>query len=151
MIQRFKLASIAVLSGLVLVVGLLGTIPQAVQAQDIKQGVKCGSNFNLDANATGCFTTKASCVSAGNSEADCAKFDAGGNLNDLVTKIVNILSVIVGIVAVIMIIIGGFKYITSGGDSNRVASAKNTIIYAIVGLIIVALAQVIVRFVLSNI
>jgi hypothetical protein len=50
-----------------------------------------------------------------------------------------------------MIIIGGFKYITSGGDSNNVSSAKNTILYAIIGLIIVALAQTIVRFILGRV
>lgn len=71
-------------------------------------------------------------------------------LNDTIKLIVNFLSFIVGVVAVIMIIIAGLKYITSGGDSNNVASAKNTILYAIVGLVIVALAQVIVRFVLQK-
>jgi len=54
------------------------------------------------------------------------------------------------VAAVIMIIVGGFRYITSGGDSTRVGGAKNTLIYAIVGLIIVALAQAIVHFVLNN-
>jgi hypothetical protein len=49
-----------------------------------------------------------------------------------------------------MILIGGFRYITSGGDSGNVSGAKNTILYAIVGLVIVALAQFIVRFVLSQ-
>jgi hypothetical protein len=49
-----------------------------------------------------------------------------------------------------MIIWGGLKYITSGGDSGNVTGAKNTILYAIIGLIIVALAQFIVRFVLSK-
>jgi hypothetical protein len=49
-----------------------------------------------------------------------------------------------------MIIWGGFKYITSGGDSNNVSGAKNTIIYAIIGLVIVALAQLIVHFVISQ-
>jgi hypothetical protein len=53
-------------------------------------------------------------------------------------------------VAVVMIIIGGLKYITSGGDSGNVTGAKNTILYAIIGLVIVALAQFIVRFVLSK-
>lgn len=72
------------------------------------------------------------------------------SLNDLIAKIINIVSVIVGIVAVIMIIYGGFKYITSGGDSGNVTGAKNTILYAIVGLIIVALAQFIVKFVLNT-
>ena len=71
-------------------------------------------------------------------------------LNDLLADIINIISVIVGIVAVIMIIYGGFKYITSGGDSGNVTGAKNTILYAIVGLIIVALAQFIVKFVLNT-
>jgi TRAP-type C4-dicarboxylate transport system permease small subunit len=68
----------------------------------------------------------------------------------MIKKIINILSVIVGVVAVIMIIIGGFRYITSGGSSDKVTGAKNTILYAIIGLIIVALAQVIVRFVLNK-
>jgi hypothetical protein len=78
----------------------------------------------------------------------CNANDTG--VQDVIKTVINILSVVVGVVAVIMIIIGGFKYITSSGDSNNVASAKNTIIYAIVGLIIVALAQVIVHFVLSK-
>lgn len=77
--------------------------------------------------------------------------DGEGGLAGLVKKIINIFSWVVGVVAVIMIIIAGFKYITSGGNDSQVASAKNTILYAIVGLVIVALAQVIVRFVLNNI
>jgi hypothetical protein len=80
----------------------------------------------------------------------CANVEGEDQLNDLITNIVNILSLIVGIVAVVMIIVGGFKYITSGGDSGNVSGAKNTILYALVGLVIVALAQFIVRFVLSK-
>ena len=75
---------------------------------------------------------------------------ATNRVNNIMKLIINIFSIIVGIVAVIMIIVGGLKYITSGGDSNNVTSAKNTILYAIIGLIIVALAQVIVRFVLAQ-
>jgi hypothetical protein len=71
-------------------------------------------------------------------------------LNQLVATIVNLFSVVVGVVAVLMIIVGGFRYITSGGDSSNVAGAKNTILYAIVGLVIVALAQFIVKFVLGK-
>ena len=74
----------------------------------------------------------------------------GVNLSTIAAKVVNILSVVVGIVAVIMIIIGGFRYITSGGESGSVSGAKNTLIYAIVGLLIVALAQFIVHFVLNS-
>lgn len=71
-------------------------------------------------------------------------------VQNVVTNIVNWLSWIVGIISVIMIIVGGFRYITSGGASDKVTSAKNTIIYAIIGLIIVALAQFIVRFVIGQ-
>jgi hypothetical protein len=76
--------------------------------------------------------------------------DSEEGLNNVITNVVNVLSLIVGIIAVIMIVIGGFRYITSGGDSGNVSGAKNTILYAIVGLVIVALAQFIVRFVLSQ-
>jgi hypothetical protein len=96
------------------------------------------------------------CQGGGNTQlgdpADCSNATAGSEegLNELITNVVNILSLIVGIVAVIMIVFGGFRYITSGGDSGNVSGAKNTILYAIVGLVIVALAQFIVRFVLSK-
>jgi hypothetical protein len=74
----------------------------------------------------------------------------GANLNDIIASAINLFSVVVGIVAVIMIIVGGFKYITSGGDSGNITSAKNTIVYAVIGIIIVVLAQVIVKFVLHH-
>lgn len=72
------------------------------------------------------------------------------DLTNVIGVIVNVLSIIAGVAAVIMLILGGLKYVTSGGDSSSTASAKNTIIYAIVGLIVVALAQAIVRFVLGR-
>lgn len=72
-------------------------------------------------------------------------------VNNIITTVVNIFSAIVGIVSVIMIIYGGFKYITSGGDSSKVTEAKNTIIYAVIGLVVVALAQFIVQFVLDRV
>lgn len=68
----------------------------------------------------------------------------------IAARIVTIFSIIVGAISIIMIIYGGFRYITSGGDSGKVGNAKNTLLYALVGLIIVALAQLIVRFVLTQ-
>ncbi|MBI2592190.1 hypothetical protein HYW36_01815 [Candidatus Saccharibacteria bacterium] len=76
--------------------------------------------------------------------------DPGGTIDNTVANIINLLSVVIGIVAVIMIMIGGFKYITSAGNQESVKTAKSAIIYALIGLIIVALAQVIVRFVLNK-
>jgi hypothetical protein len=63
---------------------------------------------------------------------------------------INIISLIVGVASVIVIIIAGFRFIISGGDSQAIASSRNTIIYAVVGLIIVVFAQVIVAFVLNR-
>lgn len=75
---------------------------------------------------------------------------ANSDVSNLIKNIVNILSWIVGIVSVIMIIVGGFRYVTSGGDSSRVSSAKNTILYAVIGLIIVLFAQILVNFVIKE-
>lgn len=73
-----------------------------------------------------------------------------GKINSTIATVINIFSWIVGITAVIMIIIGGFKYITSQGDSANVSGAKNTILYAIIGLVVAAMAQAIVKFVLNK-
>ncbi len=77
--------------------------------------------------------------------------DGGGpSVDSTVKLVINVLSLIVGIAAVIMIIIGGLKYVISQGEGSNTASAKNTILYAIVGLVVVVVAQVIVKFVLSR-
>ena len=80
-----------------------------------------------------------------------ADADAEERVNSIIVTVINIFSLVVGVISVIMIIIGGLKYITSGGDSGNVTSAKNTILYAVIGLVIVALAQIIVRFVLAQV
>ncbi len=64
-------------------------------------------------------------------------------------QITNTILYIVGIIAVIMLIIGGIKYVVSGGDSKKVTDAKNTVLYAIIGLVICFLAFAIVNFVIS--
>lgn len=89
-------------------------------------------------------------VSAPSGSGNCATAANESSVTNAVTKVVNYLSWFVGIVSVIMIVVGGFKYITSGGASDKVTGAKNTIIYAIIGLVIVALAQFIVRFVVAR-
>lgn len=76
--------------------------------------------------------------------------NASGGVQQIATDVINLLSWVVGVISVIMIIVGGFRYITSGGASDKVTGAKNTIIYAVIGLIIVALAQFIVNFVLAK-
>ena len=87
-----------------------------------------------------------------NDETECDEIteDAEGTVTSLATTIVDIFSLIVGIVAVIMIIIAGLRYITSGGEAQNVTNAKNTILYAIVGLVVVVFAQTIVKFVITK-
>ncbi|HVC36207.1 MAG TPA: pilin [Candidatus Dormibacteraeota bacterium] len=83
-----------------------------------------------------------------NSQQGCST-NANQPIANFVSAIVNILSIVVGLAAVVMVIVSGFKYVTSGGDSNRVASAKSTLVYALVGLVIVGAAQFLVHFVFT--
>lgn len=65
--------------------------------------------------------------------------------------IANTLLFLVGAIAVIMIIIGGLRYVTSGGDQSSVSSAKNTILYAVIGVIVAFAGYAIVNFVIDAI
>ncbi|MCH8748600.1 hypothetical protein IH781_02515 [Patescibacteria group bacterium] len=73
----------------------------------------------------------------------------GSDLPNAITNILNALLVLVAIAALIMLIIGGVRYIFSGGDEEKAAAAKNTILYALVGLVVIALAAVAVNFILQ--
>lgn len=121
-----------IILSLSLVAGLsLAVVPAMATAQtkdDICQGI------GLTSGASGCTTPAGS-----------------PDVSSTIEDVINILSIVVGVVAVIMVIVGGLKYILSSGDSNQVNSAKNTILFALVGLVIVALAQVIVIFVLDEV
>jgi hypothetical protein len=72
----------------------------------------------------------------------------GSGVDSIIKTIVNILSMLVGVIAVIMIVISGLKYITSGGNPEKASGAKSTLIYAMIGLAIAALTQVLIHFVL---
>ena len=117
------------MSGLILLP--VAAIPQIAHAASNNTGALCsGATLSVSGG---------SCV------------DTSGNINKIITWVLNIFSIIVGIAAVIMIVVGGLKYTISGGDSTRVSGAKDTILFAIVGLVVVALAQIIVHFVLHNV
>lgn len=100
---------------------------------------------------TGNLCSGANLDATGSTSDNCTSGDVSrGQLQNLLTTVINVFSIVVGVIAVIMIIVGGLRYITSGGDSGKVGAAKTTIIYALIGLVIVALAQIIVRFVLGQ-
>lgn len=68
-----------------------------------------------------------------------------------IKKIISIILYVAGAIAVVMLIFGGVKYITSGGSQEKVAEAKNTILYAIVGIVVCLLSFAVVEFVISGI
>lgn len=65
-------------------------------------------------------------------------------------KIVNAALFLIGAISVIMLIYGGIRYTISGGDSSSVTAAKNTIMYAVIGIVVALLAYAIVNFVLKT-
>ncbi len=70
--------------------------------------------------------------------------------NGIITKGVSIISIVIGIAAIIMIIVGSFRYVMSSGDANSINGAKNTILYAIIGLGVSLFAQAIIIFVIKK-
>jgi len=130
--QLLKKIALVTASLTVLLVPLAAPVMVAAQATpQINQSLCAGSNLNVN-------------------DTTCNNSGASEQVNNIIATVINIFSLVVGVVSVIMIIIGGLRYITSGGDSGNVGNAKNTILYAIIGLVIVALAQIIVQFVLSK-
>lgn len=74
----------------------------------------------------------------------------GTDLTGVIKGVLRVLSTVAGIAAIIMIIVAGLRYITSNGEASEVSGAKRALIYAVVGLIVVAFSQMLVRFVLAN-
>ena len=75
----------------------------------------------------------------------------GNDLADSIRTIVNTLLALVGLIAAIYLVMGGVTYITSKGDEDKAADAKNTILYAIIGLIVIGLSGVIINFILQSV
>ncbi|MCA9347158.1 hypothetical protein KC930_01095 [Candidatus Saccharibacteria bacterium] len=76
---------------------------------------------------------------------------ADEKVNKTIKLAIQLFQIIVGLISVFMLISAGLKYITGGGESSAVSAAKNMILYAVIGLVVVALAQVIVSFVLNRV
>lgn len=88
--------------------------------------------------------------------ADCAAPTSQGATQPLFgpdgvfVTVTNILIFIIGAIAVIMLIVGGIRYVLSQGDQSAVTSAKNTILYAIIGIVVAMLAYGAVNFVTAQ-
>jgi type IV secretory pathway VirB2 component (pilin) len=71
--------------------------------------------------------------------------------NGTLTKVTKFVSYIAGICAIIIIIVSGFMYVTSGGDPGKISNAKDAVLYALIGVVIAIVAQAIIIFVLNKI
>jgi cytochrome bd-type quinol oxidase subunit 2 len=126
--QIKKLLSAAVLlPAIMLGVGVLAIGPSVVSAQD---------NLTISEGAT----------NARSDDQPENLFGDGG----MFQQISNVMLFIVGAISVLMLIIGGIRYVVSGGDSTAVQNAKNTILYAIVGIVVALLAAAVVNFVIGS-
>jgi|GEM_PF-253713 len=144
-----------VLGGLMLAVAtvVVPVVPQNAAAAPVTAS-DCTANETFVAKVG---STPAKCVAKqtaqggiGSAKGDGVPTELFGQ-GSIFTTIVNTLLFVIGAVSVIMLIWGGIRYTTSAGNSSAVTSAKNTIMYAIIGLIIAFLAYAIINWVLGAI
>lgn len=148
-----------IILGSALVLGLAATTlaPTSSSAIDVFSG-SCGSGSGTTGNSAnrgnGANTNNNGGNGTANSSTGSSSTICGANSSDsapdIVKNVINTMLYILGIIAVIMIVIGGIRYTTSNGDSSQTKAAKDTILYAVVGLIVAIMAFAIVNFVVQS-
>jgi len=137
MLNKFKKAFLILSGSLLLMFGLAAAPAYAdcLNPTTPQEAAQCGA-----------------CNGAGAGEADCAAAakNSTDSLNNTIKNIINLLTIFGGIIAVIMIIYAGFRYVTASGNDQTIATAKKILIYAVIGLVIIAMAQVIAKFTLTH-
>jgi len=118
-------------------VACFGLAPRAAFAFDATAGVDCADKNNA---------TSAVCTSSNN-----GKNNPLSGPNGLLIKITDIIAYVAGAAAVIVIIVGGIKFATAGGDSNNAASARTTVLNALIGLIVIVLARALIEYVIARV
>ncbi len=130
------------------------TLAMAFGMVSLSPSANAGPVVPLDKPNQTCDTTNINIVEG----VDCSQgkdtqaslFTEDDDGNSLFKTVTNVLLFLIGAISVIMLIIGGFRYVLSGGDSTQVTNAKNTILYAVIGIIVALLAYAIVNFVVSS-
>lgn len=108
---------------------IVAVVPAVAQNDRNAEAICRGSGGTWDADAQAC------------NSAD------GRTVPGTINQITNVLIFIIGAIAVLMIIVGGLRYVLSSGDQSATAAAKNTILYAVIGLVVAIMAYAIVNFV----
>lgn len=130
--KKLSIILTAIISSMLLWVGTpMIALADCTSPATTQEAIQCGANG-----------------ASGQSSPDTTK--PASSFNEILTSGLNLLSAAAGIAAVVMIVIGGFKFITSSGKEDKIKSARTSIMYAVIGLVIVALAQIIVQFVLNK-
>ena len=119
------------------------TIKQKIK--NTAAGITAGYTVSL-AYATSTFASAADEIGKG---AGATGQTGGQTLTQQITIVTNILLFLIGTIAVIAIIIGGIRYTTSNGDASQTKAAKDTILYAVVGLVVAIMAYAIVNWVVT--
>ena len=123
--------------------------PNLSTTQTDKFAVKCPTPISENGQTLYLYgRTAGDCASAGTLATNTDSCESS-DLNTVIKTIVNTLIFVIGIVAVIMIILGGISYATSQGDPTKVKKGKDTVLYGVIGLVIALLAYAIVNFVLN--
>ena len=120
-----------ILTAGILMIGLLGAFTPAVSAAN---GIDICSKENGSDNSVYCQN----------------KDKGEGQVNGIIKTIVEVLLTAVGAISIIMIVIGGIMFALSSGDTQKAAKARNTVLYAVVGLAVSLFASAIVNFVFNR-
>jgi hypothetical protein len=123
-------------------IALLGIAAPAYAATDVLNSSACGKDVCNACSVTGAAESSA-CHNNGS--------DPIAGADGILAKVTKIVSYLSGAAAIILIIISGFMYVSSDGDAGRVQSARTTLVYAVIGIVIVLMSQGIIMFVLNRV
>lgn len=138
MIKKLKNLAVILISILALMAPSLMFAGESYAANGCNNNVVSAINSGI--NATHSNTGGAACGTSG----------VQTGIKKVVGLVISVFSYVVGAISVIMIIYAGFRYVTSGGNSEGTTGARNTLIFAVIGLVVAILAQLVVHLVLNS-
>ena len=139
---------ITIVASVVMMLGLALMPASAEEAAAATTAADCmGLNSSQTAACSACLAENG--ASWDDTAGTCSSPSAPGGLNGIIQTIINVMLFIIGILCVVMIIFGGIRFTTSTGDQSRTKAARDTIIYAVVGLIVAIVAFALVQWVFS--
>ncbi|MEO5627555.1 MAG: hypothetical protein ABIQ89_01565 [Candidatus Saccharimonadales bacterium] len=128
--MRIRISLISLVVGLTIALGLFAPVAHAA----------------FDPYEQACNSSGASTATA----CQQSNYNPVSGSGSILARATQLVAVFTGVASVIAIIIGGFQYVTSGGDSQKTAKAKSVILYAVIGLVVAVSAQTILVFVINK-